>query len=843
MIHTPAYLILNTADSGGSRPRANHCNPYFLRGVLVLIALYFLNPTPTQASELGRKIGPMLKMTLSTEERAEGAAKKTADRSPIALILKGDTAELAQKVDELGGSVGTIAGDILTAQIPRHALPALMADPALERAEAEPRMRPVNDAVRKQTNIDHIHRDEAALGAAYRGRGVIVGIVDSGIDIFHPDFRDPADSTRSRILAIWDQLDESGPPPAGYSYGTLHTRESIERALRGEETISATDELGHGTHVAATAAGNGPVYAGMAPEADLIIVKLLDDQEFGEEIPEDASFSTLMDDFRGSLIDAAAYVFAQAEQHQQPAVVNLSLGTIAGPHDGTGLVEQGLDALLETPGRAICAGMGNEGGARTHWGDFELEPDSLWTYYYMDTNVLQQKWLTDFFLFLEGEISEAEIESRAKALEAGPAIDIVLYGTIEGPGTEEAAIALGATVARGAFFSLEPRENLDNTPWYELSVLAEQAISVRDTLNYSDGREAGIVELAAQYTADDRLEFFVIIRDTGQTVDLANSRINGGELFRLMARGGGRIHVWTATGAGMNGANPLLNLESSDPRYRLGDDAFTTMIPATARRVIAVGSHDNRSSVLLQSNQGTLSAYSSQGPTLDGRIKPEITAPGNAVISALSRDARGLRALNAFMQAMLESELEFPLLTPDEKHVVNSGTSMSTPVVSGSVGLYLQRNPQASTEIIRHALLSHAVQDSSTTSHGTLPNNHWGHGKLNILAAMGGIVTQVALPDAAAITHLQLFPTYPNPFNQSTLIPFQLAAPELAQITIYNLAGQRVRQLLDDRLSAGKYTVSWNGLDDMGRPLASGVYLCRLQVGQQERTNKMLLVR
>ncbi len=65
----------------------------------------------------------MLKMTLSTEEHAEGAAKKTADRSSIALILKGDTAKLAQKIDVLGGSVGTIAGDIPTAQIPRHALP------------------------------------------------------------------------------------------------------------------------------------------------------------------------------------------------------------------------------------------------------------------------------------------------------------------------------------------------------------------------------------------------------------------------------------------------------------------------------------------------------------------------------------------------------------------------------------------------------------------------------------------------------------------------------------------------------------------------------------------------
>ena len=131
----------------------------------------------------------------------------------------------------LGGSVGTITGAILTAQV----LP------------------------RQEIDANHIHRDAAALGAAYRGRGVVVGIVDSGIDIFHPDFRDPADSTSSRILAIWDQLDDSGPAPIGYPYGTLYTRENIERALRGEAAFAVTDEIGHGTHIAATAAGNSPV--------------------------------------------------------------------------------------------------------------------------------------------------------------------------------------------------------------------------------------------------------------------------------------------------------------------------------------------------------------------------------------------------------------------------------------------------------------------------------------------------------------------------------------------------------------------------------------------------------
>ena len=843
MVDIAVHHIWETIDSGRLRRHANHCERHVSRSILVLVALYLLSSVPIRADELGRKVGPMLKMALGAEQSAAGAGKKTTDGRRLAVILKGDTAALALKVDALGGSVGTIAGDILTAQVPRRALGALMADPALERAEAEPRLRAVNDAARQEINADHIHRDEAALGAAYRGRGVVVGIVDSGIDIFHPDFRDPADSTRSRILALWDQLDDSGPPPPGYSYGTLYTREDIEAALRGEAAIAVSDELGHGTHVAATAAGNSPVYTGMAPEADLVVVKLLEDLGYGEEVPADEDFKSVVDEFRGSLIDAAAYVFDQAARQRQPAVVNLSLGTFAGSHDGTGLVEQGLDALLEPPGRAICAGVGNEGGTRAHWGDFELEPDSLWTYYYVDTNLLLQEWLTGFALFFEGEITEDELESRMGALEAGPSVDIALYGTVGGPGSEEAAIAVGATAVRGSFFALQARDNLDNTPWYELPALAERAISVRDTLSYSDGREAGIVELAAQYTADDRLAFYVLIRDTGQQVDMENARISGGELFRLMARGGGRIHVWTATGAGMNGANPLLNMESSDPRYRPGDDAFSTFIPATAKRVIAVGSHDNRTAAELESRRGALSAYSSRGPTVDGRVKPELTAPGNAVLSALSRDAREMRALMAFTQSLMGAELDFPLLTSDEQHLLAQGTSMATPVVSGGVALYLKRNPQASTDIIRHALLTHAVQDSATASHGALPNNHWGHGKLDILAAMGGIVTQVALPDAAAITHLQLFPAYPNPFNHNVLIPFQLAASEWARITIYNLAGQRVRQLLDDRLDTGKYTVSWNGLDDMGRPLASGVYLCRLQVGQQERTNKMLMLR
>ena len=127
MIHVKTYRGQSTPHPRCSPLHSNRYGRYFLRGILTLITLWCLNPAHAQASGLEHKIGPMLKIALSAEARAERAGKKTADRRPLAVILKGDTANLARRVNEVGGSVGTVVGDILTAQIPRHALPALMA--------------------------------------------------------------------------------------------------------------------------------------------------------------------------------------------------------------------------------------------------------------------------------------------------------------------------------------------------------------------------------------------------------------------------------------------------------------------------------------------------------------------------------------------------------------------------------------------------------------------------------------------------------------------------------------------------------------------------------------------
>lgn len=113
------------------------------------------------------------------------------------------------------------------------------------------------------------------------GKGVLIAVVDSGIDYAHPDFRNE-DGT-SRILNLWDQT-VTGAPPAGYHIGTEYTREQINMALQAQtpqeryEIVPSRDLSGHGTHVAGIAAGNGRAgngrYTGCAPESELIIVKL-----------------------------------------------------------------------------------------------------------------------------------------------------------------------------------------------------------------------------------------------------------------------------------------------------------------------------------------------------------------------------------------------------------------------------------------------------------------------------------------------------------------------------------------------------------------------------------------
>ncbi len=191
-----------------------------------------------------------------------------------------------------------------------------------------------------------------------RGEGVLVAIIDSGIDFTHPDFRNEDGS--SRILYLWDQALE-GTPPTGFGRGRLFTKEELDAALESPDPYSlvpSRDTIGHGTAVAGIAAGNGRASdrreVGAAPDAGLIVVKLERSEAIG------FALST-------AIMRGVKFAVDIAQELEQPVAINISNGTNEGAHDGNSLFEQYLNSVSERWKCVICIATGNEGSSGHHF--------------------------------------------------------------------------------------------------------------------------------------------------------------------------------------------------------------------------------------------------------------------------------------------------------------------------------------------------------------------------------------------------------------------------------------------------------------------------------------------
>ena len=201
-------------------------------------------------------------------------------------------------------------------------------------------------------------------GLKLTGKGVLVAILDSGIDYAHPDFC--TDEGTTRIVALWDQTlvpREGEAPPAGYFDGVLFSQEQINAALleprfeNRQQLVRSVDNSGHGTHVAGIACGNGRTggirYRGVAYESDILVVKIGGTQR--DAFPQTTNLMAGID---------FAVRFAMARN--QPLVINISFGNNDGSHDGRSLFETYIDAVCLRGRNAIVVGTGNEADKRRH---------------------------------------------------------------------------------------------------------------------------------------------------------------------------------------------------------------------------------------------------------------------------------------------------------------------------------------------------------------------------------------------------------------------------------------------------------------------------------------------
>ncbi|MCH8023962.1 MAG: S8 family peptidase [Candidatus Marinimicrobia bacterium] len=222
------------------------------------------------------------------------------------------------------------------------------------------------------------------------------------------------------------------------------------------------------------------------------------------------------------------------------------------------------------------------------------------------------------------------------------------------------------------------------------------------------------------------------------------------------------------------------------------------MAPADADSIITVGAIDAK---------GVVASFSSVGPTADGRIKPEVAAPGIGVYSASPSGS--------------------------DIYTTGSGTSFATPLIAGCVALLLEAHPQWRPDQVREAL-------TATASQSDKPDNYLGWGVVDLLAALQYIPGDSASTggnSAGTAGQLTLL-VYPNPFdlnhNSNTLVNWTLATETSVQVDVYNLLGQHVINLYRHGLQEpDPGSVRWDGIDYRGRRVASGVYLIRLRAGPE----------
>jgi len=278
-----------------------------------------------------------LAQDLNSKFSASLRTKILASDEPIELVLLSSN---PNEITSKGFKVRSVIGNIVTVEATNNQLSSLASISSVEYIQDSYKEFPSNISSAQLANVQDVHSG-ILNNTPLKGEGVIVVIYDSGIDWKHHDFRNQDDTTKSRILFIWDQTDKADAThksTVDFYYGVEYTNEDINAELSGYQKgfVREKDYTGHGTAIASIAAGNNKTYSGVAPKADIIVIK------GGNELFSEAK-----------IIDGLSYAMKKADALQKPIVVNLSLGSQFGAHNGSRMYERAIDVFNSKSGIAV----------------------------------------------------------------------------------------------------------------------------------------------------------------------------------------------------------------------------------------------------------------------------------------------------------------------------------------------------------------------------------------------------------------------------------------------------------------------------------------------------------
>lgn len=253
----------------------------------------------------------------------------------------------------------------------------LVREKIISRAEiyVPKKFKPLNDTMVIRNRILPVKQGVFPLSHGYNGMGVLLGLIDSGIDFSHPDFKDSAGLTR--IIKIWDQSVTGTVVPMPYAYGQEWDSTSINN---GSCTHSDLTYWGHGTHVAGVASGNGRStgnHQGCAPKSTIMAVAV----DFNSNAPV--------------IADAVHYIINTASALNMPVAINASVGDYYGSHDATDLQAQMIISLVSNhPGRIMCAAAGNAGNIKYHVKvNMNNTIDTMFTWLQNNASNIEEHWI------------------------------------------------------------------------------------------------------------------------------------------------------------------------------------------------------------------------------------------------------------------------------------------------------------------------------------------------------------------------------------------------------------------------------------------------------------------
>lgn len=754
----------------------------------LLFSLAIFSVTCVLAQKSGyEKFGASLKILLADTAGQQRFISLKNGKPILSVLVEINKPADAYDLLETGYALRTIMGTVATANIPIDKIYSLANNPLVKRIELPLLLKKQTDTLmRRFTTVEQVQQGLAPLDKAYQGKGIIIGVIDDGADISHPDFYDDGGL---RIKYLWNMDDAEGNPPQGYNYGTEWTVDSMQYYAdqfkqKKQGIYQMQNRFGyafHGTSVTSLAAGND----GVAPKATIVSVAFT--------ATEDSLLSS------DRVIDGIAYIYNIAQKEKKKCVINISLGTTwGGPHDGKTLLEKAIDNFcLMHPDVLVSTSAGNAGNDWKHWGGFPINKDSSFGFFKCSYKAsLYFSIPKQYSKILKISIGESKL------------------GDLNSP-----------NISKDSVYYQSPFLNIDS--------LTANAVPTVLTSYLPSGQLSSFITFAAAHYNDDYDELIITTDEQTST----NTNIDE-HLYRYILKGTGTVHAWY----------PFFNLHPiyyfgnnpfpDDSTYRNTDNEFSTVIPSNAFTVISSGAYNIRTcyvnlrnSVVSQYEKCRTTYFTSHGPTLDGRIKPDVIAPGDNVFAARSR---------------FDDFYDFEFII-DTNTVAFGGTSASSPITAGIAALVWEKFPDLSGEQVIQLIKSSANFDSFSASWGNKPNNVAGSGQVDAFKALAGIrINNKKLCAQADDCSIAIIPVdtiplpgnnfiniFPNPVQNVANIYYASDRP--IQYAVYDAVGKRIATA-SLQPSAGT-TIKLNM-----QAAAAGTYFIRVTGWNKPVTKKILVM-